>query len=224
MNIANAVFVATLEQYTYDPAAAAPVLKAVEAVVEEDGFDRVAVVNNEGNVNLRWFSAQELSVQTQVMALATAVKRHYHKSDRSLVKKLPAQMALSYLKLAIYIYRYLQRRKSVVNEIVSQAEIHQRAAYKAVVRTHLALVRDMRGRAETKAWKTISKALLAVTGTRVPPTVLSSVAKELFEEEHSEVRPLAMSHYANERIGKETREAFEKAGYMMGADYGPANE
>ena len=212
-NQANEIFFSSLRQYATDTSGGAGIVAAVAAVAEREDFNRAAIVGQAGN-NIIWFSRQTEQTQIEVIALAFAVKKHFNETERKMFKERPAQMRLEYIKIAIHIYRLLQKNKTVVNEVVDSAEIRTKAAYKAVIRANLPLIREMRQRTRTKAWVTISKALVAITGKRIPPSQMNKLVSEVEAEMGSRTEtPLVMTHFDGERIDAEVQAAYQKAGY-----------
>lgn len=214
--IANNIFFDTLQQFTTDPAAGGAVRAAVHAALESapELYDRA---EKEAATNLRWFSAQGADRRVQIMALAEAVKKHeQQKRGRTRDGVEPARARLEYLQIATAIYRHLAKKKTAVNEVVKETAIQTSAAYRAIVRANLPLIKQLRGVKTTKNWQTISKILYQVIHTKIPSGTLSKIATEELTKAGAGavVAPLVMTHYEKEEISTETRQAYEQAGYI----------
>ena len=215
MTEANDIFFGTLEQYTTDATAGAAILAAVAAAVK-DAPSLKATARDDAAINLRWFATRPEGERVQIMALAAAVRKYLANEDgRQKQTQTPAAFRLDCLQLAAAIYRHLRKKKSAVSTVVEATTIQTRAAYIAIVKSNLPLINQMRGTKRTRNWAIISDTLKAITGKTIPPATLSKIHAEVSAEVQSRATtaPQIMTHYENERISDETREAYEQAGY-----------
>ena len=215
MTEANDIFFGTLEQYTTDATAGAAILAAVAAALR-DAPSLKATARNDAATNLRWFATRPEGERVQIMALAAAVRKYLTKEDgRQKQTQTPAAFRLDCLQLAAAIYRHLRKKKSAVSTVVEATTIQTRAAYIAIVKSNLPLINQMRATKRTRNWSIISDTLKAITGKTIPPAALSKTYAEAMEQTRRSdaLPPMIMSHYENERISTETREAYEQAGY-----------
>ncbi len=210
---ANEIFFATLEQFTTDSSAGAAIIAAVADVLDESDFRTSAKAD--AQTNLRWFSSQAEPVRVQVIALAAAVRTYCIKAEgRASIQAAPAATRLEHLETAVALYRHLRKRKTAVAAVVEKTQIQTKAAYKAIVRSHLHLINEMRGAKATRAWQTISRMLYQLVHIKIPAQTLAKVYAEVtLETQERQGAEKIMSHFENERITAETRKAFEQAGY-----------
>ena len=222
MQEANDIFFGTLEQYTHDSTAGAAVLAAVTATLDDAPTLKTSA-SDEAPLNLRWFSTRPESERVQIMALVAAVKRYIAQTEgRRTNEQAPAAYALKCLQLAVAIYRHLKNKKSAVSNVVEATTIQTRAAYLAIVRSNILLINQMRQAKRTRNWSKISETLKIVTGKKIPPATLAKVHAEVTAETQQRIvtmEPQYMTHWEKEKISNETREAYEKAGYL-GIDEG----
>ena len=211
--IADAIIFDTLEQFTHDPSAGAPLLDAVTAIIDDvgDGF-AAAVSQKEAARSFRWLGNQPEKVQIQVIALAGTVRKYNaHHGGRLEMKHEPSRVRLHNLEKAIYLYRLLQKKKTAA-AVVEKTPINTRAAYKAITRINYAIIKQMRE--SGKPWPMISAALESMHKKKISPQLLSELYGEVVQEQAERANlPRVMSHYENEETPKETIEAYKKAGY-----------
>lgn len=221
----NSIFFDTLAQYARDSSAGPAILGAVADVLTHAlGFLPDAVLcEKTAQTNLRWFSAQPIAIREQIIALAAAVQKWARKNgSKKRIQEMPALAHLEHIEVAVAMYRYLQKRKTAVNHIVSNTKNQTHAAYKAVVRSNLPMIREMRQRKDSRAWTTISRALQAVTGHKIPTTSLSKIVAEIDADvakytalaNHS-ARPHIMTRWKGDKIDEEVKAAYKKAGYII---------
>lgn len=215
MNEANEIFFNTLQQYTTDATAGAAIVAAISDVLKNTPT-LITAARDEAQTNLRWFASRDEWERIQIFALAAAVNKYTTQTEgRARKNQKPAAARLDCLQLAAALYRFLKKKKSEVSRIVQATTIRTRAAYKAIIKSNLAIINQLRQVKRTRNWSTISAALETITGQRIPPTTLAKIHAEVTEEIRARANdtPPRMSHFANERISDEMRTAYEKAGY-----------
>ncbi len=217
MEEANEIFFSTLEQYTSEASAGAAIAEAVAAALAQ-APELAALPEAETQKILRWFSDRPRDERVQILALAEGVKKHKAGEEgRSEMRRRPAESRLEHLELAAAIYRHLKRKKTAVAAVVESTNIQTKAAYTALVSANLGLINQMRSVRKTRNWTKISETLQVVSGKKIPPTTLSKIYSEVTEgvvvrlSEQTEAP--VMAHFVNESVSKETRAAYEKAGY-----------
>lgn len=221
----NSIFFDTLQQFARDSSAGAAILSAVDDLLSHtpDFFPDEALEEENAKINLRWFAAQPAEVREQIIALTKAIQKFARQNgSKKHMQEAPALAHLEHLEIAAAMYRYLKKRKTAVNHIVEHAQIRTQAAYKAIVRSNLTLIKELRQRKDSRAWTTISRALHAVTGHKIPAASLSKIVAEVDAEaakystmaDHS-AKPKIMTRWENDKVGEEMRAAYERAGYTI---------
>ena len=222
----NSIFFDTLAQYTRDSSAGPAILAAVTDVLTHtpDFFPADALEEKQARTNIHWMSVQPVNVREQIIALSTAIQKHTQKNgDKKHMKEAPALARLEHIEIAIAMYRYLKKKKSAINHIVENTQNHTQAAYKAIVRSHLSLIKEMRQKSSTRPWITISRTLQALTGHKIPSTTLSKIVAEIDADAATykplstlnRAQPRVMTRWEGDTISAETRAAYEKAGYKI---------
>ena len=217
MEEANDIFFSTLQQFTTDPTPGAAIAEAVAAALAQ-APELATLPEAETQKILRWFSDRPRDERVQILALAEATKKYKAREEgRSEMRRRPAESRLEHLELAAAIYRHLRRKKTAVAAVVESTNIQTKAAYTALVSANLGLISQMRSVKKTRNWTKISETLQVVSGKKIPPTTLSKIYAEVTEgvvvRLNEQVTPQPMAHFLNESVSKETRAAYEKAGY-----------
>lgn len=216
MEEANEIFFSTLKQYATDPTPGAAIAEAVAAALAQ-APELAALPEAETQKILRWFSDRPREERVQILALSAAVKKVKDKGGRSEYRKHPAESRLEHLELAAAIYRHLRKKKTAVAAVVESTNIQTKAAYQALVASNLGLINQMRSVKKTRNWTKISETLQVLTGKKIPPTTLSKLYTEITNgvvvRLNEQSGAPVMAHFLNESVSKETRAAYEKAGY-----------
>lgn len=217
MEEANEIFFSTLEQYAVEATAGAAIAEAVAAALAQ-APELATLPEAETQKILRWFSDRPRDERVQILALAEATKKYKAREEgRGEMRKRPAESRLEHLELAAAIYRHLKRKKTAVAAVVESTNIQTKAAYTALVSANLGLISQMRSVKKTRNWTKISETLQVVSGKKIPPTTLSKIYSEVTEgvvvrlSEQTEAP--VMTHFLNEEISTETKEAYKKAGF-----------
>ncbi len=221
----NSIFFDTLQQFARDSSAGAAILSAVDDVLSHapDFSPDEALEEENAKINLRWFAAQPTDVREQIIALTKAIQKFARQNgSKKHMQVAPALAHLEHLEVAVAMYRYLRKRKAAVNRIVEHTQIRTQAAYKAIVRSNLTLIKELRQRKDSRAWTTISRTLQAVTGHKIPSQSLSKIVAEIDTEaanysamaDHTK-KPPVMTRWKNDTIAEEVKAAYEKAGYVI---------
>ena len=222
----NSIFFNTLAQYARDSSAGPAILAAVADVLTHtsDFYPSDALNEKQARTNIHWMSVQPVDVREQIIALSTAIQKHAQKNgNKKHMQEAPALARLEHIEIAIAMYRYLRKTKSAINHIVENTQNHTQAAYNAIVKSHLSLIKEMRQKSNTRPWTTISRALQALTGHKIPSTTISKIVAEIdsdaarYESLSTLNRgaPRIMTRWEGDNISEETRAAYEKAGYKI---------
>lgn len=231
----NSIFFNTLAQYARDSSAGPAILAAVTDVLTHtpDFFPADALDEKQARTNIHWMSVQPVNVREQIIALSTAIQKHTQKNgDKKHLKEAPALARLEHIEIAIAMYRYLRKKKSAINHIVKNTQNHTQAAYNAIVKSHLSLIKEMRQKSNTRPWITISRTLQALTGHKIPPATLSKIVAEIDADAAryepfstlNRSTPRVMTRWKGDNISEETRAAYEKAGYQIEEQFALAND
>lgn len=231
----NSIFFNTLAQYARDSSAGPAISAAVADVLmhSPDFYPADALEEKQARTNIHWMSVQPVDVREQIIALSTAVQKHAQKNGgKKHIQETPALARLEHIEIAIAMYRYLMKKKAAINHIVENTQNHTQAAYKAIVKSNLLLIKEMRQQSNTRPWTTISKTLQALTGHKIPSTTLSKLVTEIdsgaakYEPLSALNRPVPkiMTRWEGDNISAETRAAYEKAGYRIEEQFAPKNE
>ena len=228
----NSIFFSTLSQFARDSSAGPAISAAVEDVLTHasDFYVEDALVEETAKTNLRWFSAQPVDTREQVIALTKAIQKYYRQNgDKKRMQEMPALTYLEHLEIAAAMYRYLQKKKAAINHIVENTQNRTQAAYRAIIKSNLTLIKEMRQQGNTRPWTTISKMLQALTGHKIPSTTISKIVSEIdsgaakYEplSTLNRAQPRVMTRWEGDNISEETRAAYEKAGYRIEEQFVP---
>ena len=228
----NSIFFNTLSQFARDSSAGPAINAAVEDVLTHapDFYGEDALVEETAKTNLRWFSAQSVDIREQVIALTKAIQKHARQNgDKKRMQEMPALMYLEHLEIAAAMYRYLMKKKAAINHIVENTQNRTQAAYKAIIKSNLTLIKEMRQQNNTRPWTTISRTLHALTGHKIPSTTISKIVAEInsgiakYEplSTLNRAAPKVMARWEGDNISEETRAAYEKAGYQIEEQFVP---
>lgn len=230
----NSIFFNTLAQYARDSSAGPAISAAVSDVLTHapDFFPADALEEKQARINLHWLSVQSVDVREQVIALSTAIQKHAQKNGgKKHIQETPSLARLEHIEIAIAMYRYLQKKKAAINHIVENTQNRTQAAYKAIVKSNLSLIKEMRQQSNTRPWTTISRTLHALTGHKIPSTTISKIVAEI-DSGAAKYEPLStlnrgtpkvMTRWEGDNISEETRAAYEKAGYKIEEQFTPAS-
>ncbi len=230
----NSIFFNTLAQYARDSSAGPAINAAVADVLTHspDFYPADALKEKQARTNIHWMSVQPVNVREQIIALSTAIQKYAQKNGaKKHMQEAPALARLEHIEIAIAMYRYLMKKKAAINHIVENTQNRTQAAYKAIVKSNLSLIKEMRQQSNTRPWTTISKTLQALTGHKIPSTTLSKLVAEInsgaakYEPLSilNRAQPRVMTRWEGDNISEETRAAYEKAGYRIEEQFVPAN-
>lgn len=222
----NSIFFNTLSQYARDSSAGPAISAAVSDVLTHasDFYVDKALEEKQARTNIHWMSVQPINIREQIIALSTAIQKHAQKNGgKKHIQETPALARLEHIEIAIAMYRYLQKKKAAINHIVENTQNRTQAAYKAIVKSNLSLIKEMRQQSNTRPWTTISKTLQALTGHKIPSTTLSKIVAEINSgvaqyaplSTLNRAQPRVMTRWEGDNISEETRAAYEKAGYKI---------
>lgn len=228
----NSIFFNTLAQYARDSSAGPAISAAVADVLTHspDFYPADALEEKQARTNIHWMSVQPVNIREQIIALSTAVQKHAQKNGgKKHIQETPALARLEHIEIAIAMYRYLQKKKAAINHIVENTQNRTQAAYKAIIKSNLSLIKEMRKQSNTRPWTTISKTLQALTGHKIPSTTLSKLVTEI-DSGAAKYEPLStlnrpapkiMTRWEGDNISEETRAAYKKAGYRIEEQFVP---
>ena len=227
----NSIFFNTLAQFARDSSAGPAINAAVADILTHasDFYIEDALEEKNAQTNLRWFSAQPVDVREQVIALTKAIQKHARQNgDKKRMQEMPALVYLEHLEIAAAMYRYL-KKKAAINHIVENTQNRTQAAYKAIIKSNMSLIKEMRQQSNTRPWTTISKTLQALTGHKIPSTTISKIVAEInsglakYEplSTLNRAAPKVMTRWEGDNISEETRAAYEKAGYQIEEQFVP---
>ncbi len=230
----NSIFFNTLAQYARDSSAGPAISAAVTDVLTHspDFYPADALEEKQARTNIHWMSVQSVNVREQIVALSTAIQKHVQKNGgKKHIQEAPALARLEHIEIAIAMYRYLQKKKAAINHIVENTQNRTQAAYKAIIKSNLSLIKEMRKQSNTRPWTTISKTLQALTGHKIPSTTLSKIVAEINSGAAKYVplstlnrpAPRVMTRWEGDNISEETRAAYKKAGYRIEEQFTPTD-
>lgn len=231
----NSIFFNTLRMYARDSSAVPAISAAVEDVLAHapDFYPAEALEEKQARTNIHWMSVHSVDVREQIIALSTAIQKYAQKNGgKKHIQEAPALARLEHIEIAIAMYRYLQKKKAAINHIVENTQNRTQATYKAIIKSNLSLIKEMRQQSNTRPWTTISRTLHALTGHKIPSTTISKLVAEI-DSGLAKYEPLStlnrgtprvMTRWEGDNISEETRAAYEKAGYRIEEQFAPADD
>ena len=103
-----------------------------------------------------------------------------------------------------------------MSDVVRDTEIRMKAAYKAIIREHLPIIREMRQRTRSKAWTKISDAIFSLDSKRIPSSQIGKLVSEVEAELSAErAAPLVMTIFRMNASARKPRRLTRKPDTMM---------